>query len=104
MTPSPHRWRDGGEGAGRGRNILHDKRSRRLDLPAKCPFFMAVWRAGLAEVGNPSAWFGVIESGHARLNSKNQIPRTRFQAAVCLFGIWFLEFEDYGPRTTHTVA
>jgi hypothetical protein len=41
-----HPWRDGGEGVVRHRNILHPNRLRRSDLPAKCPFLMAGWRAG----------------------------------------------------------
>jgi hypothetical protein len=37
-------WR--GWGVARQRNVLHPNRLQRFDLPAKCPFFMAGWRAG----------------------------------------------------------
>jgi hypothetical protein len=39
------RWRDGGEGEEWYRNILHPNQLRHFDLPAKCLFLMAGWRA-----------------------------------------------------------
>jgi hypothetical protein len=41
-----HRWRDGGVGVERQRNVLHPNGLHCSDLPRQGSFFMAVWRAG----------------------------------------------------------
>jgi hypothetical protein len=50
VARSPLRWRDGGEGVERPRNILNYNRLRRLPIPAKSLFLMAGWRAAVAVV------------------------------------------------------